>query len=740
MEKSYEVKVYNKSGTYLTTWKDIVSDISYSNEINTSGGSMVITLARNAGDYGEGSDVDFGHRVVVTCFDTENPDGLIVFQGMISGFTPIYKDNKVDVSVLGYGSELSEHMVEVGDSSYLSQLTNNVTLPLGYISGKGGELRGVLQSFTIADASKVVNSIDLKINTSASDTVTVYINADTEFNFSVCQGSASVGAGSGQTVKVTFDTPGTLVSGKTYYILVYASNSTTTIGLSNANPYAGGSVKTAQALNYWYLTGTYATYDIYFNLYAYGGNTKKTYTAEAHTDVLSEVIDNYISRGGHLGIPPMPIEALVEQQFKDATIQAYNYGNAFAQAITPLEDVTFNILQLAFPIYSPLGHVPRLYQGDPSLDGATVTGGTFTYDLDPSNTLIGELTYSSYVQDNGITAYFLTTPITLQAGIPYYIVVDGPGMDGFPDVSGSSSVNLPITASGIGKCYYVRLVNNQSGGLNYSADFPAMYIRLSYAESMPGDVNGGYADTGTNMTYTINVQTALEVINVIKDLAPENWYWFIDQGSLIINFKEKADEPEHIFTIEKDILDASFDKRIEGVINTIYFTGGDTGGGDNLYLKYENADSISKYGVKSIKYNDSRVTSASTANIIAENILATKSEPELRVTLEILDSNNNQGLGYDLESLKVGDVIAVRNVTQQVGLSTWDVGRWDEAYWDYNVYNLSSLRMQITKITIDVNRATINASTMPVDVSKRIEEVNRGLETLQILNNPVAPS
>jgi len=246
--------------------------------------------------------------------------------------------------------------------------------------------------------------------------------------------------------------------------------------------------------------------------------------------------------------------------------------------------------------------------------------------------------------------------------------------------------------------------------------------------------------TSTTVSYTFNVNSLLEGINKCVELAPVNWYWYIDQGTNLIHFHEKSETPDHTFSFEKDIIDAKFEKRIEDITNVIYFTGGDLGSGTNFFKKYTTPASITKYGIKAIKYADGRVTVTNTADTIANNILATKSEPELRVTLEILDNNNDMNMGYDIESIQVGDVIAVRNITQQVGIHTWDVGRYDEAYWDYNIYNLSNLQMQIQKLEYKQDSVVISASTIPLDVNKRIEDINRNLEALQTANNPTTPS
>jgi hypothetical protein len=124
MAKKYLVKVYDKSNNYVATWDEYVSSVSFQNEINTAGGQMRITLARNAGDYGEGTDINFGYRVKVYVFDLELPNGEIIFQGYISSYTPIYKDNNVEIIILSYGSELNDYIIEAGESLDQSQLVN----------------------------------------------------------------------------------------------------------------------------------------------------------------------------------------------------------------------------------------------------------------------------------------------------------------------------------------------------------------------------------------------------------------------------------------------------------------------------------------------------------------------------------------------------------------------------------------------------------------------------------------
>jgi len=397
-------------------------------------------------------------------------------------------------------------------------------------------------------------------------------------------------------------------------------------------------------------------------------------------------------------------------------------------------------MQIQCAVTSGITYVAcTLYEGDPSGDSIDVIAG-LTYNNTAGTYLDGALAISvTHTDLQYRTIDFNDIPLT--KGTQYYFqfyFING----GFGNLilRSASTGDATSTDNQVGKLYYANLIiNNSTAYVSYNSDYPALYFRMYNLASIPENLSEGYELTNTSISYTFKVNSILEGINKCVELSPANWYWYVDQGTNEIQFKKKAEYIDHTFSFEKDIIDAKFEKRIEDIINVIYFSGGDTGGGSNFYKKYTVSDSIAKYGVKSTKYSDNRVTTVATADTIANSILEVKSEPELRVTLEILDNNNDMNMGYDIESIKVGDVIAVRNITQQVGLSTWDIGRWDEAYWDFNIYNLSSLQMQIQKLEYKQDSVVISASTIPLDVNKRVESINRSLEALQTLNNPTTP-
>lgn len=572
MAKKYVVKVYSKTGTYLNTWDEVISDVTFQNEINTAGGSMNVILARKAGDYGEGSDIDFGYKVTVLVIDKELPNGTIIFQGYISAYTPIYKNDTVSVTLLSYGSQLNDYLIEAGEAADIS-----LTL----------------------------------------DTATEYSIGNTN--------------GSGLSIQAA----------QTY-------SNTDAITLSTIEVYA-------------------ATQDKY----------------DSSTGLFSEQFNQLLYIDVYTGTTP-PSGTLLGTLSVLIADKTFRYYKATTTETITLSAATSYHLRFRSENQSPSSNYAMIL-----LQAATAYASGNRWSLDNSG---GPVAWSSTSGD----IYFKQYSKTFVTSAGYLSMDPSLIIKKLIDEASVSGSNITYTSTSID-------------------------------------------DTLTTVSYTFNTNTIYEGVSKAVELAPVDWYWYIDYSNNSIQFHKKKEIATHTFSLEKDIIDARFEKRIEDIINTIYFVGGIVGI-TNLFQKYTSSDSISKYGIKSIKYVDGRVTTSATADIIANAILQGRSEPELRVTLEILDSNNEQGLGYDIESIQVGDTIAVRNITSQAGLSTWDFGRYDESYWDYNIHNLSSLNMQVQRIEYNQNSAKIYASTIATDINKRIEDINRNLEQTQATDNPTSPS
>jgi hypothetical protein len=282
----------------------------------------------------------------------------------------------------------------------------------------------------------------------------------------------------------------------------------------------------------------------------------------------------------------------------------------------------------------------------------------------------------------------------------------------------------------------------------------ALDTTITYASTDPGAILRDIADkaalqgspltydattielTGTTVTYTFNSQSIWEGMKKCIELAPAGWYFYIDHATNMIHFHARATEPEITFVVGKEITEFKPQKRTNDIINTIDFTGG---GDPNLYLRMEDTNSVRTRGRRVKRYIDKRVTVTATAQTIMRALLDQLVPGEIRVNpLVIVDNSVDSTKGRDIEAIILGQMIAARNVEGR-GTSLYDVSYYDQDYYDFNMYDISSIVVQIVRLERAADQVTIYCSTLPPDVSKRIEDINRNLESNQTFDNPTVP-
>lgn len=219
------------------------------------------------------------------------------------------------------------------------------------------------------------------------------------------------------------------------------------------------------------------------------------------------------------------------------------------------------------------------------------------------------------------------------------------------------------------------------------------------------------SNTSTTVTYTFKVNTTLEGIKKSLELAPSDWFWYLDMGQNLIYFQPRPAIAQHTFILGKHIENLNLEKYIEDITNVIYFTGGDTGGGENLFKKYVDTASITANRRGLQRISDNRVTLESSADIISESELDRNSEPRYRSSITILDKV------YDIESISLGDVVQFRNFGNYV----------------------DSLLLQVVSINYQPDKIGLQLDTLLPSVNKRVADIRRNLDSVNTLENPDTP-
>lgn len=219
-------------------------------------------------------------------------------------------------------------------------------------------------------------------------------------------------------------------------------------------------------------------------------------------------------------------------------------------------------------------------------------------------------------------------------------------------------------------------------------------------------------DTSTVVSYTFRLNTFLELLKKSLELAPEGWFFYVDLGTNNTIFKNKPASPQHIFTLGIEIKSLDLRSYIEDVVNDVYFVGGEVGMPlEPLYIRTTEAPaSFTRRGLRRI--TDNRVTLTASAEVLSEGEIDRNNRIQYRSTITILDKV------YDIESIKLGDVIGFRNFDNYV----------------------DTLTMQVVKITYNPDFVVLTLDTLLPNVNKRLEDIRRNLNQQENLGIPDAPS
>lgn len=244
-------------------------------------------------------------------------------------------------------------------------------------------------------------------------------------------------------------------------------------------------------------------------------------------------------------------------------------------------------------------------------------------------------------------------------------------------------------------------------------------------------------DTSTVVSYMFNYLSYLEAVNIILGLCPGFWYWYIDAYNIFYLHASNFDVVDHKLFIGKQISNIQASKSIEELYNAIYFKGG---GDPALYKYYVRTSSITEYGRREYKMQDERVIVAATASTMATKFLDEHDHPRSILTAVVVDDTVDQMRGYDIESFRPGQTVQVKHPQIADKVTLWDVAEWDVDFWDFDLIYSLSLPMQLIEIDYAFDRATIKLSLAATDVAKRIEDIDRNLQTVQAETVPTTPS
>lgn len=218
--------------------------------------------------------------------------------------------------------------------------------------------------------------------------------------------------------------------------------------------------------------------------------------------------------------------------------------------------------------------------------------------------------------------------------------------------------------------------------------------------------------TGLSLDYTFKVASILEVIEKSLELAPYDWYYYVDPGDKTFNFKQTSTTADYTIVLGKHVESIEIESTVENVINVVYFSGGDIGGGVNLYSKYQNIDSINVQDRQRMtRVSDNRVIVQATADAMADSILGQHPSEEYTVSLTLSDDK------IDITLFKQGQIVGFNGFGN----------------------HLDNLLLQIVNISRYEYSVVLTLGVLPYRQSTKVQDIERQLDKQETIDNPVAP-
>jgi hypothetical protein len=327
-------------------------------------------------------------------------------------------------------------------------------------------------------------------------------------------------------------------------------------------------------------------------------------------------------------------------------------------------------------------------------------------------------TFDPTVNVSASTSYFFTVTVTSESNsiIVAYKNSDPYALGSMYEASFSGGGSeTPYTSYG-NDLYFETETNTDSVTALFDDYDPTDIVKeaIDGYVSRGGTINydgSSTEDTGVTVDYTFKMATIKEVIEKCLELSPSDWYWYVDIGTGLLTYKQTSSTPDMQLIKGRDISSFKLKATIEYVKNILFFSGGNTGSGENLLSIYSDTSSKDNFGQQLETKSDNRVILEATADKIGQSSINRTKDEGYITAVEITDKY------YDLTTINVGDTVKISGYG-----NTIDV-----------------LLLQIVRKEQRPSTLKIFLGLLPERTNVAIGSINNQLRKLQTIDNPDVP-
>lgn len=327
--------------------------------------------------------------------------------------------------------------------------------------------------------------------------------------------------------------------------------------------------------------------------------------------------------------------------------------------------------------------------------------------------------FSQLVDVDESTEYFFA--IWMQAGQSLNLYRQSPGTytggSRYTSIYGGGSGGGSFVAD-TNDLYFITKSGTPTTTTTYTSDDPvsdmASNILLDYNNRGGYITERDFDPTGLSLTYTFVVATILDALKKILELCPTGYYFYIDLGTAEIDINLMSETADYTVVRGRHINELSVGLSIEQIKNYLLLSGGDTGGGVNLYRDYKDAVSVSYYGQRTSTKSDNRITLDATADALGTTFIDENASETQETTLILKDEY------IDITQFTPGKTVGFANFGNII----------------------DNMVLQIVRREVNFSDGTVSLTLgrLPVRMNDEIQRINRDLLNEQTINNPSAPN
>lgn len=197
------------------------------------------------------------------------------------------------------------------------------------------------------------------------------------------------------------------------------------------------------------------------------------------------------------------------------------------------------------------------------------------------------------------------------------------------------------------------------------------------------------SSSGVTTQFTYTNQTIKSILDNVILMLPANYFYRTNPDNTV-TLNQTPLTAQHVLQVGVHISNPQYSQSWIQTQTAVFFLGGQdpstvtaSNPNGNPIIAIRRGVDMKTIGKRLYLHNESRVTDHATANTLAQGDLNYYDQPMLRTKIRVPDFRGpNPSIGYDIESIKVGDSIQLQDDTYNGASTTWDNSKWGSGIWD----------------------------------------------------------